>query len=166
MVTYYRTVGHFVGIHFFIAAFLEDDMKLPLCANSIEWIQYSKTEDGPRTKAKKNQCLWGCKLLYYLWVNSAGMRIREMANRCSSWAARAIEPSSANWWHHEGQEWVSRREGGEAPLWVYKFMLYPWPNIKLCHPCSCLLIYTLLYPPCSSSPSASVHIPSNVSLNG
>lgn len=61
--------------------------------------------------------------------------------------AWADEPSSANWWHHGGRESVWKREEGEAPLWVYKFMLYPWPNTKPCHPCSCLLIHPSLYPP-------------------
>lgn len=27
-------------------------------------------------------------------------------------------------------ELVRGKEGGEAPLWVYKFILYPWPKIQ------------------------------------
>ncbi len=136
---------------------------MPIASN-----RYSicKTEDGEEQRQRKTSVSEEANYwLTFEWT-LLGMRIREMSNRCSRRAAWAIEPSSANWRHHEGQEWVSEREGGEAPLWVYKFRLYPRPNTKQCRPCSCLLIYPLLYPPGSSSPSASAHRTHNDSLNG
>lgn len=71
-----------------------------------------KTEDGGEqrqrnTSVSEDVNYW----LTFEWT-LLGMRIREMSNRCSRRAAWAIEPSSANWWHHEGREWVSEREGG------------------------------------------------------
>lgn len=102
---------------------------MPIASN-----RYSvcKTEDGEEQRQRKTSVSEDVNYwLTFEWT-LLGMRIREMSNRRSSRAAWAIEPSSANWWHHEGREWVSEREGrreeGEAPLWVYKFMFYPWPN--------------------------------------
>lgn len=68
-----------------------------------------QTEDGEeqRQSVSEDVNYW----LTFEWT-LLGLRIREMSNRCSRRAAWAIEPHSANWWHHEGREWVSEREEG------------------------------------------------------
>lgn len=82
---------------------------MPIASN-----RYSicKTEDGEEQRLRKTSVSEEANYwLTFEWT-LLGMRIREMSNRCSRRAAWAIEPSSANWWHHEGREWVSEREGG------------------------------------------------------
>ncbi len=139
---------------------------MPIASNrySICQTEDCKEQRQRKTSVSEDVNYW----LTFEWT-LLGMRIREMSNRCSRRAAWAIEPSSANWWHHEGREWVSEREGGmeERPLGEFTSSCFiPDPIPKQCHPHSCLLIYPSLYPPGSSSPSASVHKTHNDSLNG
>lgn len=71
-----------------------------------------KTEDGKEQRQRKTSVSEDVNYwLTFEWT-LLGMRIREMSNHCSRRAAWAIEPSSANWWHHEGLERVSENEGG------------------------------------------------------
>lgn len=102
--------------------------------------------------------------LVSLWMQTTVLPLSEL---CWGWDSERMSPVLLTDDTTEGESKLARgREEGEAPLWVYKFMLYPWPNPKLCRPCSCLLIHPSLYPPSSSFPSASAHRTCNVSLNG
>lgn len=68
--------------------------------------------------------------LTFVWT-LLGMRIREMSNRRSRRAAWAISRALLTDDTTKGESELARgREEGEAPLWVYKFMLYPWPNTQ------------------------------------
>lgn len=90
-----------------------------------------KTEDREEQRQRKTSVSEDVNYwLTFLWT-LLGMRIREMSNRCSRRAAWAISPALLTDDTTKGESELARgREGGEAPLWVYKFMLYPWPNTQ------------------------------------
>lgn len=125
---------YFLEIHFYTVAFSRDDTELPL-QQPVALSRYSmcKPEDGGEQRQRKTGVSEDVNYwLTFEWT-LLGLRIREMSNRCSLRAAWAIEPSSANWWHHEGREWVSEREGGreERPLCEFTsscFIPDPLPN--------------------------------------
>lgn len=91
-----------------------------------------KTEDSEEQRKRKTGVSEDVNYwLTFVWT-LLGMRIREMSNRCSRRAAWAIEPISANWWHHEGRERVSVRQGGRrgptVSLQVQVLSLTQYPN--------------------------------------
>lgn len=81
---------------------------MPIASNRYSICKTEDTEEQRQRKTSVSEDVnhW----LTFEWT-LLGMGIRKMSNRCSHRAAWAIEPSSANWWHHEGREWVSEREG-------------------------------------------------------